>query len=809
MVTQNITINGVDGFSAFGESYSWNNQRIENIGIGIDTTNQANSLTANFAGGAWTIIRLSLYNDTAFNYNTTLIDANDGVQRRLDRLDLQDNGTANVTLFNTQVRFISGGDNLDTTLTLGSQRVRNIDLYDGNNIVTQGSGSIDFIKLGGDSSVLNAGSSFIQSLRFNGPGTGTINGGTGYIGYVGMDDGVHTINGNGTQFGQINARGTNTFTLNNGADAINFGNGNNTLTLTGGYFGAITAYSDDPSVNTFTIGANAGVRSIGLSNGRDSITVAGNVEQIQAGNNDDTVTINSGGTVEFVNLGSGNNTLTAAGDWVWVINAFSNNDRLELNAGQTDQAYLGGGNNTVLIGGGYFLGSLRMNDGVDTLTMSGANTQIQQASLGGGNNVVTLNAGQINTLTMFDGNDRVTLTNGQIGAILMGGGNNTLVTGSKFIDFIQGFDGVDRITIGAGRANTILTNGGADILNLTNGRADYIDTGDGNDTVTLGTGGARFVVLGEGDDLLSVSRFNPTWGVEIQGDDGIDTLDLSAMATALTFSLDKSEWQNPGAMGGDPDGIGFGYVAAIQIENLTGGGFADALEGSYRDNVLNGAAGNDTLAGLDGKDTLLGGAGNDLMTGGAGDDRINGGLGLDRAVYTGAVNAVVDLSVTAAQQTGHGLDTLIGIEHLSTGSGNDQLTGNAAANRLDGGIGHDTLTGGLGADTIKGGSGLDTFVFNTALGAGNVDVISDFVVADDTIALENAIFLTLGAGALAPAAIATNLSGLATTTAHRIIYESDTGELYYDANGSAAGGGELIAVLSPNLALLSTDFTVI
>ncbi|MBC7337217.1 MAG: calcium-binding protein, partial [Clostridia bacterium] len=52
-------------------------------------------------------------------------------------------------------------------------------------------------------------------------------------------------------------------------------------------------------------------------------------------------------------------------------------------------------------------------------------------------------------------------------------------------------------------------------------------------------------------------------------------------------------------------------------------------------------------------------------------------------------------------------------------------------------------------------------------------------------------------------------TGLAQDASDRLIYESDTGELYYDSNGSAAGGSVLIAVLNPNLLMTHMDFTVI
>jgi hypothetical protein len=42
-----------------------------------------------------------------------------------------------------------------------------------------------------------------------------------------------------------------------------------------------------------------------------------------------------------------------------------------------------------------------------------------------------------------------------------------------------------------------------------------------------------------------------------------------------------------------------------------------------------------------------------------------------------------------------------------------------------------------------------------------------------------------------------------------VIYETDTGKLFYDSNGSAAGGSVHIATLGPNLGLTRADFFVI
>jgi hypothetical protein len=65
------------------------------------------------------------------------------------------------------------------------------------------------------------------------------------------------------------------------------------------------------------------------------------------------------------------------------------------------------------------------------------------------------------------------------------------------------------------------------------------------------------------------------------------------------------------------------------------------------------------------------------------------------------------------------------------------------------------------------------------------------------------------AGTLAAAAFVKNTTGTATNAAHRIIYETDTGHLIYDSNGSAAGGAIQFATVAANLALTNSDFVVI
>ena len=43
----------------------------------------------------------------------------------------------------------------------------------------------------------------------------------------------------------------------------------------------------------------------------------------------------------------------------------------------------------------------------------------------------------------------------------------------------------------------------------------------------------------------------------------------------------------------------------------------------------------------------------------------------------------------------------------------------------------------------------------------------------------------------------------------RIIYNSATGNIFYDANGSAAGGAAHFATVSPGTALTNADFLIV
>lgn len=162
------------------------------------------------------------------------------------------------------------------------------------------------------------------------------------------------------------------------------------------------------------------------------------------------------------------------------------------------------------------------------------------------------------------------------------------------------------------------------------------------------------------------------------------------------------------------------------------------------------------------------------------------------------------------------------------GGGNDQLAGNAGNDRLfgetgndtsNGGLGNDLMAGGLGNDVLTGGAGNDTFLFDTALNRlTNVDRITDFSpnVAgnNDTIKLENTgagLFNALALGTLSAAAFFKGAGAVAGHDAtDRIIYNTTTGDLFYDRDGLGGAAAIKFATLTTHpAALTNLDFLII
>ncbi|MEQ1952593.1 calcium-binding protein [Mesorhizobium sp. CN2-181] len=319
----------------------------------------------------------------------------------------------------------------------------------------------------------------------------------------------------------------------------------------------------------------------------------------------------------------------------------------------------------------------------------------------------------------------------------------------------------------------------------------------GNDSIS-GDNGADTLLGFDGDDFITGEGDADV----LYGGGGSDTANYGTSLSGLYASL-----ANPSINTGDAKGDQY-----HDIENLRGTDFADALNGDNAVNVISGDDGGDTLKGYGGGDELRGGRGDDVLIGGAGADKLSGDLGTDTASYLGATAGVYASLANAVINTNDAKgDSYQSVENLIGTAYADRLNGNTFDNVIDGGAGDDMIKGYDGNDTLIGGAGSDIFIFNTPPDrGGNVDTIVDFNPAEDTIQLDDAVFSGIWAvGTLQGLMFRANTSGGAQGATDRIIYETDTGRLFYDADGFFSGVAIHFATLSPNLPLQNVDFVVI
>jgi Ca2+-binding RTX toxin-like protein len=421
-------------------------------------------------------------------------------------------------------------------------------------------------------------------------------------------------------------------------------------------------------------------------------------------------------------------------------------------------------------------------------------------------------------------------------ASLFGGSGNDNIVGREDGSTLDGKGGNDTLT-GRTQNDTLIGGQGADTMR----------GGGGNDTYRVDDAGDVVIEFnGDGGDrvLTSVSyALGLTAAVEVLATDnsaGTAAIDLTGNAYAQT--IQGNAGQNT-IKGGGPGGhadelIGLGGSDRYIVYNPGDLIFETATEGTA-DRVLAGVSyrlgtgvhiemltttsssgtGAIDLTGNEFKQEIVGNAGaNVLHSGGGAADLMRGLSGNDTYRVFSADDVIVE---TASQGTAdrviaavdYALGKGVHVEMLTTngsaGTTAIDLTGNEFAQEIIGNAGMNFIDGKGGGDSLRGGSGQDFFTFSTALGAGNVDTILDYSVAADTIQLVDTVFAALPEGPLAASAFRANTTGLAADASDRIVYETDTGRLFYDADGLGGRAGIHFATLTGGLALTHLDFQVI
>jgi Ca2+-binding RTX toxin-like protein len=386
-------------------------------------------------------------------------------------------------------------------------------------------------------------------------------------------------------------------------------------------------------------------------------------------------------------------------------------------------------------------------------------------------------------------------------AAVVGDGGNDVLRGTGADDNLNGGGGRDDLS---GRAGDDYLNGGSgrDVLSGGSGD-DYLDGGRDNDRL-FGHSGEDHLFGGSGsDELTGGSGHDHLYGgsgndraffnVSTDGSDsvnlgaGSDIVSVSAATSRqirLTFTsaeVGNGTATDAGTMTNQDGGL------AVRLQSETSVGDLTGEISRFDDEGITFVAARPGLT-FDVRDLVSGTARGDQFE-------------------------VVSLGTKAA-------DTLTAVRsgdayYFNAGMGNDRVTGGRDSDFLVGGAGTDTMDGrggndrfiaGAGNDVLTGGSGDDTFIFNAAF-ASNVDRIRDFRASDDTLQLDNAVFMGLTDGALNAGAFA--LASAAAEADDRVIYDQGTGNLFFDADGGARDNQTLFATLTNKASITVSDFFVI
>ncbi len=449
------------------------------------------------------------------------------------------------------------------------------------------------------------------------------------------------------------------------------------------------------------------------------------------------------------------------------------------------------------------------DEGNDTIYTSAASYTVA-------NNVETLSAfDQSSTTQAYD----FTGNNNNAARIIGAMANDTLESLGQ-ADTLIGLGGDDTYQVTAqadADDNAVIqeaSGNGSDTLELS-GNEDYtLADGASIETITL-MGDYSSELVGNGFDQVIDGRANTLNGATLDGGAGTDT--LIGGSGNDTFVVDSASDVIIDTTTTDSDSIvfngsgGYDLAQGVQIDALStttdsgvylvGNEFSQTITGGDGNDVLNGDGGFSGNA-----DVLIGGEGDDVYrvwnnsANGATADTVteNAGEGFD-TVYTS-----VNYALTAGSE----------IEQLSaadqTGTSSLRLFGNEFNNRVIGNAGNNLLAGGDGNDVLIGLGGADTFSFS-ATGVGNADTIQDFSSAQgDKIQLVNTddtdgtfdLGNSIGAGefTVGTAAVGNNA---------QIVYDKDTGRLFYDDDGAGGNDAVLFAQVTPGTELTAGDFTVV
>ena len=486
IVTSSATLDGVNAFTVFGNTFTWSNGYIP----AIDP----------FGGNGPTVFRADL---TLSGSWATQSISFDGFKTKFLIADVNDGGS----------RFIG-------SLRLGA-----------------GGGTASF------------GTTFVGAIQASGPGEVVLNLGGG-ADLVSLNRGNDKVTVGVNSVGTVLMRdGNDTFVGGNGdVEFVSLGNGNNRLTLGAGQINHASGGSGDDTV-VVGVGGRIDTAALGDGANTVTVANNGRINTLTGNLGDDMVTLNGNSRILTMKLDGGNNTLTTANGNVESYYSFGGNNTLNIGAGGIQQVVLSGDGGTHVINAAGFVGSLQvtgnstatvtvngdadaimLGDGDDIVTTGSGYVQLINA--GDGNNIITLGASTTNGTGFVrtgNGDDlvRLNVMNPNYGVVLQGGGGINTADFSQFgVSITVSLNRFDYQSIGDLTGADIPAIGYFSFVQFQNlsgsAQADTLEGGTGNNTLKGALGNDLLSGL-DGDDLLIGGRGND----RLTGGLGIDTFEFS------------------------------------------------------------------------------------------------------------------------------------------------------------------------------------------------------------------------------------------------------------------------------------------
>ncbi len=438
--------------------------------------------------------------------------------------------------------------------------------------------------------------------------------------------------------------------------------------------------------------------------GDDIIYGNGGVDVLQGGGGNDTIVVNADNVSKFTSQGQrwdggadggGINTLRVADGVAATLDltqAFvGTNLGAHINNIQRIDLVGGTGGHTLRFDIRSILDTSRMGvfrDGVSDSVSGVGGTAGAWSGLGSlvARKQWVIDGGAEDTLDFIPFLDNAAGGGGLVGAWVYGG---TAALAGKSYD-IWNFSGSD-VQLLVDPAIQLAYNGvSGNGLNPPNAQAggngsDVLVGGAGDDRL-FGGGGADILTGGEGNNFLSggpQTVFHPRGDI-------VSWQWITATGAAAGISATLAD--NGSAIVTRGAGTGAaGVDTLVGIEGLWGGAGDDVLVGNIQDNWLIGGDGNNVLNGGDASvygDT----ASWEWIT--------NVGAAAGVSVTLSAAGGATVVRSGGAAANGSGTDTLLSIENLRGGMGNDTLVGNALSNTFFMGWGNDIVNPGGGRDTL-------------------------------------------------------------------------------------------------------------